>query len=1087
MSVEVRQDDTRPKLPRPDARLALLASVAVVLLIMLGEIDQLLSQVVDPDAQRVWSVNALSGPFGWFDRESTAEGWRFVADPGNVADPEAHPLSQDLVDSVGAWLTAYAMLDVGLALVYGWLGVLWFSGRSARGGLLILTAATADILENLQILVWTPHPYVLMACTLAKWLALLGAAYYVWSEAKDSITRLPRALYTHRYSALIVLPLAFLSLGRGPDLLEQVPDIQRAWGQWNGVGDLVAAGGAMSILGLAAFVIGRQRTGHLWTRTCPLWTAPQHTCTDKTCPVILRRAEPQPDPLLRLWLLGPALLALSAVGLRLLHAPVNWGPLLVFCAIPVGIGWRSWRLRGKPADERPKRVHRDPISVAQFRTSALVGDLLVGLLPVVAGLGIFRAFVGPTALLGARPGSLCLLFLGGVSIALAWPALVRAQRALDRWADGLPADFVATTFRERFLVQLTPGISMERGAPPKDDPTKSWQERAKLFLEGFKSQRSAWTVFALSGAAMVGIALVPVFLARWFGVIATFQLALGTLSVLIAATVILLQPGGSPEFFWRFKVPFAPVTSLVVAACIFAALAGGGDVHRIRPYAGPAADLDADDRPALGSVFADWLRNGRSCAEEIPDTEGLKIRPLLLYAAEGGGIRAAYWTTSAIDLISTAESSTGKNVKPICRSAFLSSGASGGSVGLSIASVRDPGTAAAAVKAMAGPEALGAASDGLVLRDTIYAATGVPLPSLLDRRTRDVEWSDRGTLIEHAWEQAVPSFDTPWIKDRPSWRWSWGPAGALVVNSTSPTTRCRTLISQIRLENEGGTGCSPQPTAASTDLVACTNQLRTSTAALLTARFPYVTPSGVVSCTPPSEVDQPPPDDVELQVVDGGYAENTGVGTLVDLMPRLMAEVRSHNDCVLAEPRPAACTTEPTPNVLVVPQLVYFDNGTGSDLVARPSGLKLEALVPPLTILGAKGALYSARAQLERAYALLGTDQLWSGRPSKASLAKDAVEALRANQVAVVLQKTRPTIAAPLGWMLSDVSIEAMDKALCDQQAVTNLDFSGTRALDPAQAVPAEEAVLAEPAAEEFGTITDVLATIKSTSSACLD
>ena len=55
MSVQVNRDEVRPRLPRPDAGLALLLSLAVALLITKGEIDHLLSQVLDNG--RTWSVN----------------------------------------------------------------------------------------------------------------------------------------------------------------------------------------------------------------------------------------------------------------------------------------------------------------------------------------------------------------------------------------------------------------------------------------------------------------------------------------------------------------------------------------------------------------------------------------------------------------------------------------------------------------------------------------------------------------------------------------------------------------------------------------------------------------------------------------------------------------------------------------------------------------------------------------------------------------------------------------------------------------------------------------------------------------------
>ena len=663
-------------------------------------------------------------------------------------------------------------------------------------------------------------------------------------------------------------------------------------------------------------------------------------------------------------------------------------------------------------------------------------------------------------------------------------------------AAAFPHDFTADGPLERLLVQLTPGVSMDRGDMPTDDPDADLDERVRGFLRGFAAQRTAWTVLLISGIAMVLVALLPVLLSEQLGVIATFQLALGSLSVVVASTVILFQPGGSPEVFWPLRIPFAPVTSLIVLAMLFAATVGGNDVHRIRPYAGPSAAFAPTDRPQLDELFTTWLRTGRSCGEplQVQSQSGatdLKVRPLLLYAAEGGGIRAAYWTSAAIDRLATPATSTGETVKPVCRSALISSGASGGSVGLSVASVREPGTAADAIVSIAGPEALGAASDGLILRDTIYAATGVPVPSLLDDRTGRATWSDRGTLIEQAWEESVDTFDRPFLRPRPTLRWDWGPTGALVVNSVSPTTSCRTLISQVQLPGESTSECAPgRPAPGSTDLVRCTGQLRTVTAALLTARFPYVTPSGVTTCPGPDQVFGGE-DDVDTQVVDGGYAENTGIGTLLDLMPRLLADVRHHNACVLAEgPAPEACVGEPAADTLVVPQLVYFDNGTGSDLVQEPRGLTLEALVPIVSILQAKASLFSPRSQLERASDMLASAQLVD---STSPVGDDVVSALdrwRRNPVSVVFQATRPAVAAPLGWVLSRSSIETLDDALCDQESVKEIRFA-----EPAvPAVPSAPGTDDDepgsdsggPAADtQFGTIDDVLELLPGGSGRC--
>ena len=413
----------------------------------------------------------------------------------------------------------------------------------------------------------------------------------------------------------------------------------------------------------------------------------------------------------------------------------------------------------------------------------------------------------------------------------------------------------------------------------------------------------------------------------------------------------------------------------------------------------------------------------------------------MLIAAEGGGIRAAYWTTAILDqLVSTARETRGGRV---CAQAMVSSGASGGSVGLSIASVSSPGAASIQTEKIAQPRALAAASDGLVLRDTIYAATGVPVPSLSDGTSEhDTPWLDRASLIEQAWENdesGIAELDEPFLDAPLAWA-EWGPPGAMVLNSTSSTTACRTLVSQVELPLSSDPGsadrtagvCSPSGgVAGSTDLIDCTGPLRTTTAALLTARFPYVTPSGVVSCD-----DGDPDTDDEQQIVDGGYAENSGIGTLVDVMPSIMRLVRAHNSCVISrlDAAPAVETEgdcDAAPTTVVVPLLLYLDNGTGSDLVERPGGLSPEIVVPPATLLSSMASLVSARSQLQRAQALLATDQLWGEDLAETHEVVAAVEAMRPKGAAyVAYQATTPSIGAPLGWVLSDTSICTIERSL---------------------------------------------------------
>ena len=102
------------------------------------------------------------------------------------------------------------------------------------------------------------------------------------------------------------------------------------------------------------------------------------------------------------------------------------------------------------------------------------------------------------------------------------------------------------------------------------------------------------------------------------------------------------------------------------------------------------------------------------------------VRPMLMIAAEGGGIRASYWTVRGLQAI--ADRTCGEY------STLFSGGASGGSVGLTVArfsgTAYDVGNREAvdAVKEMAESEILSRAADGTFVRDLLYGATGIPVP-----------------------------------------------------------------------------------------------------------------------------------------------------------------------------------------------------------------------------------------------------------------------------------------------------------------------------------------------------------------------
>lgn len=283
--------------------------------------------------------------------------------------------------------------------------------------------------------------------------------------------------------------------------------------------------------------------------------------------------------------------------------------------------------------------------------------------------------------------------------------------------------------------------------------------------------------------------------------------------------------------------------------------------------------------------------------------------------------------------------------------------------------------------------------------------------------------------------------------------------GALVLNSTSVATHCRTLLSQLELDPAADArSCqTPSSPTASVDLLAtlrsgCTTEvptLRASTVALLASRFPYVTPSGVVETGCPKGSEDP---DIQ-QVVDGGYADNDGLGTVVDLAPTWLPALQAHNTAVV----------DAGSGVLLVPVLLYLDNGTGSDVAVAAAGSTNEVLVPLLTKGAATAGLSSTDSQLHRAQGAFAVEAVVPGcgvveedRPALC----EAVRRWRGPAVKVFYQPTRPSIAAPLGWVLSEPSLATLRCARDDQVAPAGLPRLVTDSSCRAEPVVADDLAL---------------------------
>jgi hypothetical protein len=252
-----------------------------------------------------------------------------------------------------------------------------------------------------------------------------------------------------------------------------------------------------------------------------------------------------------------------------------------------------------------------------------------------------------------------------------------------------------------------------------------------------------------------------------------------------------------------------------------------------------------------------------------------KKRTLVVVSAAGGGIQAAAWTTKVL---------TGLHERygvPFTRSVRLISAVSGGSVGTmfylanysELADAANQGAANDAIDRInkqAQASSLETSAWGLAFYDLFPAL--VPM-----RRYWPGPLHDRGSALEELWSRRM-NRDPKDFTVRALAKDISNGLPVPIFNCTNGSTGARFLWSPINLiERTSGRFCDPE------DLVGAYPEwdLSVVTAARLSATFSYVSPI----CRPiNSDADYP-----LVPFADGGYADNEGILTVVQLLTTLLS------------------------------------------------------------------------------------------------------------------------------------------------------------------------------------------------------
>lgn len=396
---------------------------------------------------------------------------------------------------------------------------------------------------------------------------------------------------------------------------------------------------------------------------------------------------------------------------------------------------------------------------------------------------------------------------------------------------------------------------------PEDDPLL---EGARSRLASFRMAPFVLSllVFMLSAGAVVSRG--PE-VARWLGTLGVAILALGSWSTFLSLVFVAIP--------LRFGV-----SSLAVLAPVLWL----GVSYWHDPNLFPRRDLEPESArlrashvsaPApLTAALTRWIL----AFESLPPNQPI---PIYLVTAEGGGIRAAYWTARVLaELDERAQGAFSKHV-------FAFSGVSGGSVGIAAfagATLTSSGGASkrtARLEEFLGRDYLAPMVSRLLFTEPLWQLLG-PIAKV---SPRDVAFE---TQFAQDWNTTFGNdlFAKPFLS---AFDLKAGPRSpALLINATNVEEGKRFVLSNVRLN--AGDRDLYVPLFSIPELEHTMADVTVGEAVHLSARFPYVSPPasvvGLVSkANAAAKVSR-----IWGRVVDGGYFDNSGALAIDDILQQLL-------------------------------------------------------------------------------------------------------------------------------------------------------------------------------------------------------
>ncbi|HYM19699.1 MAG TPA: hypothetical protein VEW28_01710 [Candidatus Kapabacteria bacterium] len=452
-------------------------------------------------------------------------------------------------------------------------------------------------------------------------------------------------------------------------------------------------------------------------------------------------------------------------------------------------------------------------------------------------------------------------------------------------------------------------------------------------------------------AAMTIFSIRPVAIpfSRYLTPAAIIALALGTWTAF-----------GMLVYYWSFKLKIPIFVCAFIIVAIFSIFNSN---HLIRT-AGESSSSLVTKRPTLGEYFIRWAHKHQSDSGNVP---------LYIFAAEGGGIRAMLWTGEVLERFDSLD-------KNFYSHLFAITSASGGSVG------------SVFFNAYKQFYPVDDASTRTQLRSALHGDFLSPVtaafvyPDFLDRLLpHGFNSLDRARWLEDSWSgtysKLLPgsNLDSGFLSiyklDLPV------SCPIVILNTTCVQNGKRGLISNIAL------GMS---FPGALDVFAETKRdIPLKTAASMSARFPYLTPSATI---------QNPESGAKFDLVDGGYADNSSLQSAMQIFLSLREIITGSS------------SADSALYARIVPEIIYIKNG-GSKKNAKRSTLLHEVLTPLSAFMSAYGA----------------SGELIDSTVMQTMAASGSRDHFREISLDWTPGDDEASCQYPLGWYISQVAVDSMD------------------------------------------------------------